>query len=477
MEYSGKEMKVRVRKQEVVAAVLPIQEHWLPMSNLDLLLPPLDVGIFMCYKKPADNGCTSAAAAMNMIGMLKKALVQALVSFYALAGEVVTNSTGEPELLCNNRGVDFVEAYADIQLEQLNLYDADTTIQGKFIPNKKQAGVMAVQVTEFQCGGLVVACTWDHRVADAYSANMFMVSWGEIAAAAAAAHDDKVSLLSGLQPCFRRSLLNPRRPAIIDPSIDRFFIPLNMLPPPSPQPPTADRLVSRIYSVSAHEVKRLQSEASTNSCMRSKLVSFSAFLWKTIAKSAITGKQCKLGIAVDGRTRLTLSSSASSAPIPNPSPNPMPSYFGNVLSVPYGSKPADELIAQPLCWVADAVHEFLDIATTEEHFLGLIDWAEAHRPVTSMAKIYSKGIEDGPAFVVSSGVSFPLSHVDFGWGKPAFWSYTFHWEGDTGYVMPMHSPKGNGDWVVYMRLLKGQLDFLEKQASHVLRPFTFDFLR
>ncbi|KAH7521338.1 hypothetical protein FEM48_Zijuj07G0022300 [Ziziphus jujuba var. spinosa] len=463
---SGKEMKVRLRKQEVVAAVLPIQEHWLPMSNLDLLLPPLDVGVFMCYKKPA-------VMTMDMIGMLKKALVQALVPFYAFAGEVVTNSTGEPELLCNNRGVDFVEAYADIQLEQLNLYDSETTIQGKLIPNKKQAGIMAVQVTEFQCGGLVVACTWDHRVADAHSANLFMVSWAEIASAAA--HDDnsnKKSLLSGPQPCFRRSLLNPRRPGIIDPSIDRFFIPLNMLPPPPPQPPAADGLVSRIYSVSAHEVKRLQSEASTNSCKRSKLVSFSAFLWKTIAKSAITGKKCKLGIAVDGRTRLSPSSSTGTT-----APNPMASYFGNVLSIPYGSKPADELIDQPLCCVADAVHEFLDVATTKEHFLGLIDWAETHRPITSMAKVYSKGIEDGPAFVVSSGLWFPLSHLDFGWGKPAFWSYSFHWEGDTGYVMPMHSPKGNGDWVVHMRLLKGQLDLLENQASHVLRPFTFDFLR
>lgn len=460
-------MKVRLRKREVVAAVLPMQEHWLPMSNLDLLLPPLDVGVFMCYKKPTNT-------TTNTIGVLKKGLVQALVSFYALAGEVVTNSRGEPELLCNNRGVDFAEAYADIQLEQLNLYDADSTVQGKLIPNKKQ-GAMGVQVTEFQCGGLVVACTWDHRVADAYSANMFLVSWAEIANAHAAnapnahpqphPHEKSQAVL---QPSFRRSLLNPRRPGIIPPSIDHFFIPLNRLPPPppKPEPESRDRLVSRIYSVSADQVKRLQSEASTDSCKRSKLVSFSAFLWKTIANSAADcGKQCKLGIAVDGRARLLSVSGGD--------PNPMASYFGNVLSIPYGSKAAEELVANPLWRVAEAVHEFLDVATAEEHFLGLIDWAESHRPVTSMAKIYSKGIEDGPAFVVSSGERFPLSQVDFGWGKPRFWSYSFHWEGDTGYVMPMLSPRANGDWVVYMRLLKAQLDLLEKQAAHVFTPFTF----
>lgn len=45
----GGGVTVVVRRSEVVAAVLPMQEHWLPMSNLDLLLPPLDVGVFFCY--------------------------------------------------------------------------------------------------------------------------------------------------------------------------------------------------------------------------------------------------------------------------------------------------------------------------------------------------------------------------------------------------------------------------------------------
>ena len=32
---------VTMRRKEVVAAMLPMQKHWLPLSNLDLLLPPL----------------------------------------------------------------------------------------------------------------------------------------------------------------------------------------------------------------------------------------------------------------------------------------------------------------------------------------------------------------------------------------------------------------------------------------------------
>ena len=80
-----------------------------------------------------------------MAGVLKKALAQVLVSHYAFAGEVVPNSVGEPEILCNNRGVDFVEAFADVELRDLNLYNPDDTIEGKLVPEKKH-GVFAVQV-------------------------------------------------------------------------------------------------------------------------------------------------------------------------------------------------------------------------------------------------------------------------------------------------------------------------------------------
>jgi hypothetical protein len=144
---------VTVTEKEVVAAVLPLHEHWLPLSNLDLLLPPLDVGVFFCYKRPTSSTLTISPSSpatnsynfRSMVGVLKKAMAQVLVSYYAFAGEVVANSVGEPELLCNNRGVDFFEAVADIELMDLNLYNPDDSIEGKLVPRKKN-GVLAVQV-------------------------------------------------------------------------------------------------------------------------------------------------------------------------------------------------------------------------------------------------------------------------------------------------------------------------------------------
>ncbi|CAK9185585.1 unnamed protein product [Ilex paraguariensis] len=454
---------VKVTRTETVAAVLPMQDHWLPMSNLDLLLPPVDVGVFFCYKKPKDNSLTFG----SMVGVLKKAMAQALVSYYAFAGEVVQNTVGEPELLCNNNGVEFVEAFAEVELRDLNLHNPDESIEGKLMPKKKH-GVLSVQATELKCGGLVVACTFDHRVADAYSANMFLVSWAEMA---------QSKPLSQL-PSYRRSLLNPRRPGFYHPSIDDLYVPVCALPPPTdPQPDTNDnQLVSRIYYIEANHLCSLQSLANGGNNgttigmgrKRSKLEAFSAFLWKLVAAAGEENKVCRMGIVVDGRTRLQVGDRKTTQ---------MDSYFGNVVSIPFGEKNSEELTERPLSWVADSVHEFLDTAVTEDHFQGLIDWVEAHRPQPLLAKIYAGGGEEGPAFVVSSGQRFPVEKVDLGWGKPAFGSYHFPWGGRAGYVMPMPSPLDNGDWIVYMHLLQRQLDLVEAKAGHVFRALTSDYIK
>ncbi|KAJ9692928.1 hypothetical protein PVL29_011850 [Vitis rotundifolia] len=453
----GGDFTVTESRKEVVGAVLPVQEYWLPLSNLDLLLPPVDVGVFFCYKKPHD------LTFGTMISVLKEALAQALVSYYPFAGEVLSNSAGEPELLCNNRGVDFMEAYADVQLQNLNLYNPDESIESKLVPKKKH-GVLSVQVTELKCGGVVVACTFDHRIADAYSANMFLVSWAEMA------QSKPLSVL----PSFRRSLLNARRPGSYDPSLDDMYVPMSALPPPKAPESGDDLLINRLYYVTAEQLSLLQSLATSKSgpCKRTKLESLSAFLWKMVAKSAVTEdanqKICRMGTVVDGRKRLSSGDEVKAAM--------MASYFGNVLSIPFGKKTINELKEKPLSWVADAIHEYLEGAVTKEHFLGLIDWVEAHRPEPALAKIYSSGSRDGPAFVVSSGQRFPASRVDFGWGMPALGSYHFPWGGEAGYVMPMPSPVRDGDWVVYMHLSVRQIEWIETEAAHIFRPLNSEYL-
>ncbi|KAK6911208.1 hypothetical protein RJ641_023301 [Dillenia turbinata] len=462
MAASG-DFKVSICKKEVVAAMLPAQEHWLPQSNLDLLLPPLKVGVFFCYKKPS-------MSFGSIVGVLKKSLSHVLVSYPALAGEIVNNSLGEPELHCNNHGVEFTEAYADIQLKHLNFYNPDQSVGNKLMPMLNQ-GVLSIQATRLECCGLVVAIAFDHRAADAYSANMFLISWAETA---------QSKPLSAI-PNFRRSLLNPRRPCRYESSIEDSYMTIS-----SVHQPNGDKLgqtddhKSRIYYIPAAQINQLQILASANnnnaSSIRTKLESFSGYFWKKLAESGAKEKNSKqnitkLGVVVDGRTRLL--SVDQDNDINKTTPSSLSNYFGNVVTFAVSQKNVHDLSKMPLSLVAGEVHESIR-AVTKEHFLGLIDWVEMHRPEPSLTKLFICKSNEGLVSTVSSGLRFPMTEVDFGWGKPILGSYYFQHGGQ--YVMPMLSPTANGDWIVYVRLLGKRLQFLESEAGDLLRPLTYHYL-
>ncbi|KAL8137363.1 hypothetical protein V2J09_003364 [Rumex salicifolius] len=186
------------------------------------------------------------------------------------------------------------------------------------------------RITELGCGATVVGCTFDHRVADAYTANMFLVAWAHTATSSAAN--------ATIIPSFRRSLLNPRHPLSFDSSIDDVFATYS-LGSPAPSAATGPAMISRIYHLPASQLFALQTLAkgtATNQNTPSKLKTVSSYLWKLIAEHAsqlpnvavLTQSTCTMGIVVDGRQRL------------GPT---MSTYFGNVLSVPYSSYGVNEL--------------------------------------------------------------------------------------------------------------------------------------
>ncbi|XXG71140.1 hypothetical protein AAC387_Pa07g0464 [Persea americana] len=278
---------------------------------------------------------------------------------------------------------------------------------------------LASEVTELKCGAVIVACTLDHRIANAYSRNMFLVAWAEMA---------QFKTIS-LHPSFQRSLLNPCRPGCWDASLEQMYMPMSTLPQHADRAaPKADLIINRIYYVTAKNIAQLQDLASSGGYRRTKLELLGAYLWKIVAKRETSNtKRCKMGVAVEGRTIL------------GDENNSMANYFGNVISLPFGVERVEELVTKSLSWVADAVHEYVHAVNNQEHFLGLIDWVEAHRPKPLLGRIYCKVSEDESMFVVSSGRRFPVGKVDFGWGRPVFGSYYFPPDGEDGYVMPMPS--------------------------------------
>ncbi|KVI01450.1 Chloramphenicol acetyltransferase-like domain-containing protein [Cynara cardunculus var. scolymus] len=441
--------QVTVKDRDIISAsCAPLHEYWLPQSNLDLLLPPLEAGVFFCYKKKDDTVMSPG----TVVKTIKKSLGRVLSTFYPLAGEIVSNSQGEPEVLCNNCGVEFVHAHADVELKTLDLHHPDENVSGKLVPKINRG------VTELKCGAIIVSCAFDHRVADGYSLNMFLVAWAEFS------QFKQISIT----PSFRRSILDPRRPPRYNAIFDNMYLPLSSLPPPHP---CEHQLHSRIYYIKKESLNRLQSEANSKETRISKFQSLTAFIWKLLAHQADNdvNRTSRMGVVVSGRRFLTGNSEKESSMLEN--------HFGNILSIPYGEMNNCCLQMMPLNEVADKVHSFVTKATTEEHFRGLVDWVELHRPEPAVAKIYFKLHEtDGEAIVASSGQGLPIKDMNFGWGKPEFGSYHFPWGGQTGYIITMPSASKNGDWVVYMHLKQKHLDLIEMNTPHIFNPLTYDYL-
>jgi hypothetical protein len=172
-----------------------------------------------------------------------------------------------------------------------------------------------------------------------------------------------------------------------------------------------------------------------------------------------------MGVVVDGRRFLTGNNEKNASLLEN--------HFGNVLSVPYGVAENSDLKKMPLHEIADGVHRFVAEATNEEHFRGLIDWVQLHRPQPAVATIYF-GLKksEGEALVVSGGQGLPLKDMDFGWGMPEFGSYHVPWGSRTGYITTMPSAARNGDWVVYMHLKQNYFDMIENAAPDVFAPLS-----
>ncbi|PWA85782.1 Chloramphenicol acetyltransferase-like domain-containing protein [Artemisia annua] len=386
----GKSFSVKVVDNVVVHAHEPCNNHWLPFTNLDLLVAPFDVGSFFCYKKPSHGSFST------IINTLKASLSRALSLYYPLAGEILWNvDARENQIHCNNRGVDFTEAVADVQLKQLNLYNPDESIEGKLIP-KKLHGVLAIQVTELKCGGMVIGCMFDHRAADGYSANMFISSWADIT------RSGSPSML----PSFNRSFFNPRFPTTYSSSIDDVFAIFE--PPTKPDHDqnheNDDLLINRVYYIEGKQLGRVQSLAIENERRRSK-----------------------------------------------------------------------ELKGMSLSQIATEVHEFLQIATTKEHFVDLIDWVEERRSQPLVARAFASR---DMSVMISSGQRFQImDKMDFGWGKVAFGSCHVPSSRKDCYVMTLPSPTKNEDWVVYMHMPMKIMNYIEKHANHMFKPMNTEYLQ
>uniref|UniRef100_A0A7N2L851 Vinorine synthase n=1 Tax=Quercus lobata TaxID=97700 RepID=A0A7N2L851_QUELO len=117
---------------------------------------------------------------LSFLDQLQPLVLMPLVHFYPKYSD--TNLTNI-EQNCNDEGAHYVEAKANCKLSEF-LEDPIPGELNKFLPyelDEVNELPAAVQVTFFNCGGLVIGVLMSHRIIDALSFILFLNSWAAIA--------------------------------------------------------------------------------------------------------------------------------------------------------------------------------------------------------------------------------------------------------------------------------------------------------
>ncbi|GJN03437.1 hypothetical protein PR202_ga20883 [Eleusine coracana subsp. coracana] len=146
---------------------------------------------------------------------VRRGLSRALVHYFPVAGRLVVSGDDDLRIACTGEGVSFVSATADCSLADVKLLDPPFGNDSAPLMRDLAAGVgeegfratdplLLVQVTEFACGGFVLAATRNHAVADGTGFARLLRAAGASSRAALPARPSSPSPAATTMPLSRR---------------------------------------------------------------------------------------------------------------------------------------------------------------------------------------------------------------------------------------------------------------------------------
>ncbi|XP_076897984.1 benzyl alcohol O-benzoyltransferase-like [Bidens hawaiensis] len=178
---------VRRLAQELIVPAKPTPRELKPLSDIDdqEIIRRQTPFIMVYHRHPNKrNG--------NPASVIREALAKLLVFYYPFAGRLKEGPAGKLMVDCSGEGVLFIEAEADVSLNQLG-----NELQPQFpcmddllydVPGSSgiiNSPLLLIQVTRMLCGGFIFAIRLNHIMSDATGLIQFLSGLGEIARGAA----------------------------------------------------------------------------------------------------------------------------------------------------------------------------------------------------------------------------------------------------------------------------------------------------
>ncbi|PNY00127.1 benzyl alcohol O-benzoyltransferase-like protein [Trifolium pratense] len=326
------------------------------------------------------------------IDVIRKALSKALVFYYPFAGRLREGPGGKIIVDCNDEGVLFIEADADVRLEQFGdalvppfpcldqlLFDVPGSSDIINTP------ILLIQVTRLKCGGFIFALRLNHTMSDAAGLVQFMNAVGEIS---------RGMNIPSILPVWHRDLLSARDP----PRVTFPHREYEQVPDTKGTIVPLDDMVHRSFFFGPTELAAIRPQFPSHLQQQSKFEIITACLWRcrTIALQPETDEEVRIICVSSTRGKF------------NP---PLPKgYYGNTFVFPVAVTTAGKLIENPLGYALELIKK-AKTEVTQEYLHSMADLMVIKgRPHITVVRMY----------LVSDVTHAGLRDVDFGWGKAVY---------------------------------------------------------
>ncbi|KAL1313093.1 hypothetical protein HN51_039664 [Arachis hypogaea] len=375
-------------KPELVAPAMPTPRELKLLSDIDdqegfrFQLP----SIFIYGHNPSMEG-------KDPVKVIRDALSRTLVFYYPFAGRLREGHGRKLMVDCTAEGVLFIEADADVALDQLG-----DSLQPPFpcfeellynVPGSEgivNCPLLLIQVTRFKCGGFTLAFRLNHTMSDGTGFAQFMTAMAEMARGA-----HQPSIL----PVWSRELLSARHPPRItcthreyeEPIVDTSTIILSK-----------KDMVQRSFFFGPTEIASLRRLVPRHlgECTRFELVTACLWCCRTKALQLAPEDDVRMMCIVNARARFN--------------PKIPLGYYGNVFAYPAAVTTVRKLCENPFGYAVELIKKAKD-EVTEEYMHSVADLLVTKgRPLFTTVG----------SCIVSNLTRAGLREVDFGWGNALY---------------------------------------------------------
>ncbi|CAJ2631537.1 unnamed protein product [Trifolium pratense] len=340
----------------------------------------------------------SSMTKKDPIKVLRHALSQTLVYYYPLAGRITEGAGGKLMVDCNGEGVMFVEAEADVTLDQFgdSLHPPFPCFQELLndVEGSEQIidrPIRLIQVTRFKCGGFMIAISWNHTSGDAAGLKQFMNAWAEMARGA---HQPSI------QPVWNRELLMARDPPRITCNHREYE---QIIPPPNTikKEDTTSTIVHRSFFFTPAHIAALRCLVPLHlrQCTTFDLITASFWRCRTKALQLEPDEEVRMMCIVNARSRFTTNQQSS-----------LVGYYGNFFAFPAAVTTAGKLCGNPLGYAVELIRK-VKVEVTEEYMQSVADLMV----IKERCLFTTVG-----SCIISDQTRAKFTEVNFGWGEAVY---------------------------------------------------------